>query len=143
MPYFGFFQARLKHIPELSEFTEQQRRQAKSIYLEALALDEKQDDERAIDRYTQAIDVVPVFWEALDNRGLCYMRLRNFLSAIPSFETSTQIFPSGPLALAALIKCYRETQQNVHAMHVADYFRQTWPDHSPFPEWSTVLGKDI
>jgi tetratricopeptide (TPR) repeat protein len=140
MSYFGFFKARLKQVRKLSDYSADQRNDAQSLYLEALALDEKQDNECAILGYTRAIKVVPIFWEALDNRGLCHMRLHDFSSAIESFEVSAQVNPDSPLALVALIKCYRETQQNVNAMHVADFFTKKWPGKSPFPDWNKVLG---
>lgn len=143
MPYFGFFKTLLKQVQKLSDFTPEQRRTAQSLYLEALACDENRDDASAIKGYTRAIEVVPIFWEALDNRGLCHMRLRDFSLAIESFEISTQVNSDSPLALLALIKCYKETRQNVNAMHVADYCAKKWPGKSPFPDWTAVLGVAI
>ena len=140
MPYFGFFKTRLKHIAALSDFSPDQCGDAQSLYLEALVLDNANDFENAIKKYSAALKIVPVFWEALDNRGLCHMKLHDFTAAIESFELSTQINSESPLALVALIKCYRENIQNVNAMHVAQYCTQKWPDKSPFPNWEPLLG---
>lgn len=140
MPYFGFFQSHLKSITPLSDYSPDQCQQAQSLYLEALSLDDAGDHSNAIAKYSAALEIVPCFFEALDNRGLCHMRMHNFAAAIPSFESSTQINPDSPLALVALIKCYRETGNNGNAMHVAQYCTQKWPDRSPFPDWDEMLG---
>lgn len=140
MAYFGFFQTRLKSATPLSDYTPEQCEQAQALYLEALAHDDTNDLENAIVKYSAALDVVPHFFEALDNRGLCHMKLHDFVSAIPSFETSTQVNGDSPLALVALIKCYRETGSSSNAMHVSQYCIEKWPDKSPFPNWEELLG---
>jgi tetratricopeptide (TPR) repeat protein len=108
---------------------------AQAAYLEALALRDAGDERAAIGKYTEAIEISPAFWEALDNRGLSRMRLGLYAQAIPDLERSAQIARESPLALVALIRCYRMTGQFRKAFLTAKYCGRKWPGKSPFPDW--------
>ena len=142
MAYFEFFHTRLKSVKQPADYSQEEIQQAQALYLEALSYDDANDFPNAIDNYSSALEIAPHFFEALDNRGLCHMKLHEFELAIPGFEISTQVNPESPLALVALIKCYRETKSNRNAMMVVEYCTRKWPDKSPFPNWDELIGTD-
>ena|SRR5687768_1198931 len=108
--------------------------EAADWYQKACALHERGDLEQAVAAYSEALRRIPDFHEALDNRGLCLMRLGRFAEAIQGLEQSAQVNPDSRLAFVALIKCYRASKQSVKAMHLAQHCVTKWPGQSPFDE---------
>jgi tetratricopeptide (TPR) repeat protein len=79
---------------------------AQKYYKEAYQLtDEKKYDE-AIARYSLAIEVMPGFFEAIDNRAFCKMDLGRWEDAIADFEMSLQVEPEGMAAVFSIGECY-------------------------------------
>src|SRR5438105_3766937 len=100
------FEAVVGDIPPLDAIPLETLERAQAA-LEALALYEAGDERAAIGKYSEAIEISPTFWEALDNRGLSKMRCGLYAEAIPDLEQTAQINPESPLALVALIRCYK------------------------------------
>ena len=129
------FEAVVEEIPPLNTIPLEMLERAQAKYLEALALDDAGDARAAIRKYTEAVEITPTFWEALDNRALSKMRCGLYAEAIPDLERSAQINPESPLALVALIRCYKITKQFRKAFHTANYCVRKWPGKSPYPDW--------
>ena len=108
--------------------------EATDWYDRACAFHERGELEQAVSAYTEVIRRIPDFYQALDNRGLCLMRLGRFAEAIPGLEQSAQVNSESRLAFVSLIKCYRASKQSVKGMHLAQHCLAKWPDQSPFDE---------
>jgi tetratricopeptide (TPR) repeat protein len=129
------FEAVVGEIPPLDTIPVDALERAQAKYLEALALHDAGDERAAISKYTEAVEIIPTFWEALDNRGLSKMRCGLYAQAIPDLERSAQINPESPLALVALIRCYKMTRQFRKAFLTGKYCIRKWPGKSPYPDW--------
>ncbi|MDX1565191.1 MAG: hypothetical protein R3236_07285, partial [Phycisphaeraceae bacterium] len=74
---FDLFEVKPPDRP-LDGFTKETLIEAQRRYAEGHKLAQAGDDAKAILVYNGALELVPVFWEALDNRGFCYMRQGQF-----------------------------------------------------------------
>jgi tetratricopeptide (TPR) repeat protein len=80
--------------------------EANQCYREAYALtDEKKYDE-AIAKYSEAIELFPLFYEAIDNRAFCKMDLGRWEDAIADFKLSLEVNPKSTLAEFSIGECY-------------------------------------
>ena len=74
-------------------------------YLRANSLADEQKLVEAIDEYDLAIDLCPVFIEAIDNRAFTYMELGNDRRALEDFEMSLRVDPDGVAAFFSKGEC--------------------------------------
>lgn len=101
----------LKHtdFPRYLEITKQDAReiveQANAHFRAGLALGEEGKQLESIQEYTKAIDLFPLFHEAIDNRAFTYMELGDFASARDGFEDSLRINPDGSTAFFSRGEC--------------------------------------
>ena len=85
--------------------------EAQNFYLNGNELGEKGDINGSVRMYTKALELVPTFWEALDNRGLLYMDLKQWEQAKNDFlqclmlKEEIQIGLDDPTALVNLGVC--------------------------------------
>lgn len=79
---------------------------AKDYYLIGNSFADKKAQLKAIDEYSKAIDLIPEFIEAIDNRAFCEMELGNWNKAIKGFEQSLKILPKSTLAEFSIGECY-------------------------------------
>jgi tetratricopeptide (TPR) repeat protein len=79
--------------------------EANSHYQAALALGDSGKPQEAIDAYTKAIDLFPLFFEAMDNRGLTYMELGDWNTAVHDFEQSLRVHRDGHVAFFSRGEC--------------------------------------
>jgi len=70
-------------------------RRANEHFQRAYRLGEQGRRTEAIAEYTQAIDLVPRFYEAIDNRAFTYMDLGRYKDALEDFERSLDVNPNG------------------------------------------------
>lgn len=76
-------------------------------YYEAgLQLTDEQEHTEAIDAYSKAIDLLPSFFEAIDNRAFCKMDLGLWQEAIEDFKESLAVNPVSMLAEFSIGECY-------------------------------------
>lgn len=74
-------------------------------YKRAYALGDEGKSMEAIAEYTQAIDLFPLFHEAIDNRAFTYMDLGRIREALADFEQSLRINPDGMAAFFSRGEC--------------------------------------
>ena len=65
----------------------------------------------AIVEYGKAIELFPLFYEAIDNRGLAQMQLGRYKEAIADFELSLKVNPHGMAAFLSKGECLMQLDQ--------------------------------
>jgi len=90
---------------------------ANGYYLNGLRLTDEKKHKEAIDSYSKAADLVPSFFEAIDNRAFCKMDLGLWLEAIEDFRQSLSIHPGSLLAEFSIGECYFKTGDYAQAKH--------------------------
>ena len=81
-------------------------RLAKAYYKEGHALTTIRLNDQAIAKYDLAIELIPTFFEAIDNRAFCLMNLARWKEAIAGFEASLRVNPQTTLAEFSIGECY-------------------------------------
>ena len=71
-----------------------------------LFLTDENKQEEAIEAYSKAIDLFPLFYEAIDNRAFCKMNLARWDAAIDDFLLSLQVNPVSVLAEFSIGECH-------------------------------------
>jgi len=97
----GWLKATGQDIEEVIE-------QASEIFFEANALVEQKEHENALALYDKAIKILPIFYEAIDNKGFVKMAQSNYNEAIDFFNASLEIEPENFNAVCAIGECYYE-----------------------------------
>lgn len=78
---------------------------ANEHYKRAYALGDAGKRREAIIEYDKAIDLFPLFYEAIDNRAFTYMELGDLNTALKDFEESLRINPIGVTAFFSRGEC--------------------------------------
>jgi len=78
---------------------------ANEHYQRAYALGSENKRKEAIAEYSQAIELFPLFYEAIDNRALTYMELGENRAALRDFEESLRVNPEGVTAFFSKGEC--------------------------------------
>ena len=94
---------------------------ASKYYKEAYQLGSQKEHEQAIARYTKAIDLIPNFFEAIDNRAFAKMDLGRWADAVEDFTLSLSVNPDSLLAIFSIGECYFKSAEYAKAK---DYFEQ-------------------
>lgn len=89
---------------------------ANKYYLEANHLAELKKHEEAIKKYSKAIDLLPTFLEALDNRAFCQMDLGRWNMAIEDFKLSLKVNLKSVLAEFSIGECYLKMKEYKNAI---------------------------
>lgn len=76
------------------------------IFYKAYALTDEKKSYEAIEQYTKAFELFPLFHEAMDNRAFVNMNMGKWLDAIADFQISLWIFPVSTLAEFSIEECY-------------------------------------
>ena len=79
---------------------------ANEYYQAGLRLTNEKKHYEAIDSYSKAIDLIPNFFEAIDNRAFCKMDLGHWMEAIEDFQESLEVNPKSLLAEFSIGECY-------------------------------------
>ncbi len=101
----------LKHtdFPRYVQFTDQDLKtivhKANEHYQRALLLGDQQKRLEAIAEYSRAVDLFPLFYEAIDNRAFTYMELGKYIEALADFELSLGVNPDGVAAFFSKGEC--------------------------------------
>jgi tetratricopeptide (TPR) repeat protein len=81
-------------------------KEATAFYQQAYLLTDEGKYEEAIAIYSRAVDLIPTFHEAIDNRAFCKMDLGRWRDAIEDFRLSLQVNPDSLLAEFSIGECY-------------------------------------
>lgn len=102
---------------------------ANGYYQSALILTDNKLHDEAIDTYSKAIDLVPEFFEAIDNRGFCKMDLGLWNEAIEDFKLSLTINPNSLLAEFSIGECLLKMHEYQKAKRQFEKAHQIDPNH--------------
>lgn len=80
-------------------------RSANEHYQKAYQLGEQGKRKEAIAEYSEAIELFPLFFEAIDNRAFTYMELGQFREALSDFNESLRVNPEGMAAFFSRGEC--------------------------------------
>ncbi|WP_051560202.1 tetratricopeptide repeat protein [Marinobacterium jannaschii] len=92
--------------------------EANRNYKSAIAAGEKGEHKRAISLYSTAIELFPLFYEAIDNRGFTFMDLGQYDKALNDFQQSLQVNPNGLTAYFSAGECLLKLGKYEDAMKV-------------------------
>ncbi len=81
-------------------------KKATEYYHEAYTLTDQGKLEDAILTYGKAIELIPEFFEAIDNRAFCKMDLERWRDAIEDFRLSLEVNPNSLLAEFSIGECF-------------------------------------
>jgi len=79
---------------------------AKKYYQAGYVLTDEKKYYDAIDAYSKAADLIPTFFEAIDNKAFCKMDLGLWMEAIEDFQESLAVNPKSMLAEFSIGECY-------------------------------------
>lgn len=79
---------------------------ATAHYKTAYDLTDEGKIDEAIEQYSAAINLIPTFYEAIDNRAFCKMDQGRWRDAIEDFQLSLQVHPDSLLAEFSIGECY-------------------------------------
>lgn len=124
---------RYTDFPRYLELTRQDAQQlieaANAHYRAACTLGEQGKVAESIDRYSQAIALFPLFFEAIDNRAFARMDLGDFTGAIADFEASLQVNPQGHAAFFSRGECLLKLGEFDQAAGVFTEGADRFPQH--------------
>ncbi len=102
---------------------------AKKFYQEGYELTNANKNDLAIEKYSKAIDLLPNFFEAIDNRAFCKMNLGKWEDAIADFQLSLKTKPNSLLATFSIGECYLRIQNYEKAKAYFEKAVQIDPNH--------------
>lgn len=102
---------------------------ADNYYQMGLRLTDESKHYDAIDSYSKAIDLVPDFFEAIDNRAFCKMDLGLWHEAIEDFQESLEVNPGSLLAEFSIGECYLRLREYLKAREQFQRVLAVDPNH--------------
>jgi len=94
------------YMNDMDEDMDEAAKEATEYYHEAYTLTDQGNLEEAIIAYSKAIELLPDFFEAMDNRAFCKMDLGRWRDAIEDFQLSLEVNPDSLLAEFSIGECY-------------------------------------
>lgn len=147
----GFIEyLKLTDFPRYISFTGQDFkeivRKANEHYKRAYELGDQGKRAEAISEYGKAIDLFPLFYEAIDNRAFTYMELGKNREALQDFEASLRVNPNGMAAFFSRGECLMKLGQLKAAEAVFQEGQTKFPEQralfTKFLEQVRSLRKD-
>lgn len=124
---------KLTDFPRYVAFTGQDSdqivRKAIEHYKRAYHLGDRGQKAEAIAEYSQAVDLFPHFFEALDNRAFTLMELGKYKEALVDFEQSLRVNPSGVAAFFSKGECLLRLGQPAQAEAIFKEGVTRFPDN--------------
>lgn len=103
--------------------------QANAYYRSASALDDDGMKLEAINTYALAIDLFPMFFEAIDNRAFLQMEFGDYATALIGFEDSLRVNPDGNSAFFSRGECLLRLGRLEEAKQVFEEGKLRFPAH--------------
>ena len=117
-----------------AEYTNQDIREivskANTLYKEANDKASAKNFKSAIELYSEAIDIFPLFFEAIDNRAFTYMDLGRYQQAYDDFTLSLSVNPNGKTAFFSRGECLLRLEKYEEAKAIFSDGIKRFPDDS-------------
>lgn len=97
----------------------------------------------AIEKYTDALEEFPLFYEAVDRRAFTKMAMGEFLDAIKDFEFSLEINPNSVLAEFAIGECYYKLGDFENAVEQFEHTAKLFPEDEMTLEWLEMSKREL
>jgi tetratricopeptide (TPR) repeat protein len=114
---------------------------AKSFYQQAHELTNQKNHLGAIEKYSKAIELMPNFYEAIDNRAFCFMDLGKWSEAVEGFKQSLRVNPNSLLAIFSIGECYLRLKEYSKAKEYFERAIQIDPNHPKPKEFLEMTNK--
>lgn len=119
-----------------TQHTEEIIKYAKSFYKQGYDLTTQQKHLEAVKKYDKAIDLIPGFFEAIDNRAFCFMDLGQWKEAIEGFHQSLEVNPNSFLAIFSIGECHLKLKEYPKAV---EYFEKATVINPNYPKTKEFL----
>jgi tetratricopeptide (TPR) repeat protein len=103
---------------------------AKLFYVEGYRLSKNGFHQEAINAYSRALDLLPTFFEALDNRAISKMDMGQYEEAVQDLQHSLKGNPENHVAAFALGECYLQLGLPDPAREMYAYVLSLSPGHA-------------
>lgn len=117
--------------------------EAGGYYKEACALGDQGERLQAIALYTKAIELFPLFYEAIDNRAFTYMELGQWSQAIFDFQESLKVNPEGKAAFFSIGECLLRLGLLERAAAIFSEGVQRWPQETHFEKFLEITRSQM
>lgn len=114
---------------------------ANEYYQQAHQLTNQKNHLGAIQKYSSAIDLMPNFFEAIDNRAFCYMDMGKWSEAIEGFKQSLEVNPNSLLAVFSMGECFFRLKQYEEAKTYFNAAQQIDPTYTKSKEFIDSIDK--
>lgn len=101
---------------------------ANDHYRRACALGNIEKRTEAIEEYSKAIDIFPLFYEAIDNRAFTYMELGDYVTALRGFEQSLRVNQEGRAAFFSRGECLMKLGMSDEAASISREGEERFPE---------------
>jgi tetratricopeptide (TPR) repeat protein len=115
--------------------------QAQEYYSKGNESASAKEFEDAIEWYTKAIEELPDFYEAIDNRAFTLMDLARWNEAIVNFEESLRVEPKNLAAVFSIGECYFKLGEYEKAVVQFRAALEIQPDDRNSKEWLDKANK--
>lgn len=132
----GYFEY-IKQTQNINELV----KYAKKFYQEAYSLSEQKDHQGAIQNYAKAVELIPNFFEAIDNMAFSYMDMGKWQEAIEAFKQSLQVNPDSFLAIFSIGECHIRLQEYPKAKDYFEKALQIDPTHEMARDYLSLALK--
>jgi len=132
-----------RYLEETSKTIEDVVNTANAHFQEA---DNAYNDEQydlAIEKYTDALEEFPLFFEAIDRRAFSKMAQGEYLDAVHDFEFSLQVNPDSVLAEFAIGECYYKLGDLESAVEQFERTAKLYPEDELTAEWLELSKRDL
>lgn len=125
-----------------TDWVEAQIVEAQRLYKDGVSLHDKGDFKHAIEHYTATVNVFPMFFEAIDNKGLCYMSLGDWQAAAQCFEDSIGVDSSGLTAIFSLGECNMRLENYAAARPLFEQAAQLDPTNADIKVFQSLAEEE-
>lgn len=110
-------------------------KRANNAFKTAYYLTDEGRREEALVMYSEAVELFPLFFEALDNRAFVLMDLGRWEEAIQDFQKSLWVNPGGMAATFSIGECHYRLNQKAEARNWFEKALEIEPESQIAKEW--------
>lgn len=132
-----------RYLEETGKTIEEVVNASNAYFQEANDAYNSENYRKAIEKYTQALEVFPLYFEAVDRRAFTKMALGEYLDAVKDFEFSLMINPNSVLAEFAIGECYYNLGDFEKAVEQFEHTAKLYPEDDLTMEWLEMSKREL